>query len=135
VNGGPGESGENPRRRCGQNAAMTGRSVSLFDLRAGFFVPTHAVPLAPCRDAVKARHAHAILIHRRIAPLVFVRPARPCFSHEPSFANAFARNARPLAIGVPALDLAKAAGLISSAPFDRDLNPAKTRRPSHIGLP
>jgi hypothetical protein len=33
---------------------MAGRSVSLFDLRARFFVPTHAVPLAPCRDAVKA---------------------------------------------------------------------------------
>jgi hypothetical protein len=33
--------------------------VSLFDLKARFFVPTHALLLASCRDAVKAGHCAA----------------------------------------------------------------------------
>ena len=54
--GDPGESGTNPRGRLvGQSPAGAALSaVSLFDLEARFFVPTHAVASASCRDAVKA---------------------------------------------------------------------------------
>src|SRR5204863_9261151 len=54
--GDPGESGTNPWCRfAGQRPAATALSpVSLFDLRARFFVPTHGAPSASGRDAVKA---------------------------------------------------------------------------------
>src|SRR5205809_7720352 len=54
--GDPGESGTNPWCRfAGQRPPATALSpVSLFDLRARFFVLTHGVRSASGRDAVKA---------------------------------------------------------------------------------
>ena len=43
-----------PGAACAGHEDAAPRAVSLFDLEARFFVPTHGSPLASCRDAVKA---------------------------------------------------------------------------------
>src|ERR1041385_6546950 len=52
--GGPGESGTTPGAVLAGHSDAAVPPVSLFDLEARFFVPTHGLPSASWRDAVKA---------------------------------------------------------------------------------
>jgi hypothetical protein len=84
--------GRSGRRNGLRSNKETGkkRLVSLFDLEARFFVPTHYLPMASCRDAVKAGRCAA-----GAAAVALVRPRLDGGEHEATLASIGAMISQP----------------------------------------